>query len=170
MMLRLAFAEWRAGIGLAAILLGLTASAGHAQDRDRDDACATIVRALEDLPTPALEIENAIIHDERTGSERPGCRITMAGSMRAFRDGPSPDEHLRTILPTIGWEEDWHYGADGPDGTATAFRRGAALCLLRAQWDGGDDTDSTYVPNDRYDLTVGCMAVPPSGQDLDQMP
>jgi hypothetical protein len=159
---------WRTVFAVAGMVGCLGTGVGHAQSPD--DACATVMRELDDLPRVTMEFVHAIIHDDRTGHEGPGCRITMAASMRALRDGPSPDDRLRTALPTMGWVEDWEYGADGPDGTATAFRRGTVLCLLRAQWDGGDDADSTYVPDDHYDLTVGCMAAPSPDQNPDQMP
>ncbi len=69
----------------------------------------------------------------------------------------APDQRLRSVLPQLGWREDLGYGADGKDGTAFGFRRGETLCIARASWDGGDDADPTYVPDDRYELRIECM-------------
>jgi len=37
------------------------------------------------------------------------------------------------------------------------MRRGAVLCYVQADWDGGDDSDSTYVPSPYYSITVDCL-------------
>jgi len=72
-----------------------------------------------------------------------------------------PDEQLRSGLAARGWTEDIRYGADGPDGTAFAFRHNRAICFVDATWDGGDDADPSYVPSDRYTLRVRCLLLVP---------
>jgi hypothetical protein len=46
--------------------------------------------------------------------------------------------------------------ADGPDGTVQGVHRGGVTCLLEGRWDGGDDSDSTYVPSDTIEVRVAC--------------
>jgi len=38
------------------------------------------------------------------------------------------------------------YMADGPDGTTLGLKSRTVFCLIEGKWDGGDDTDTTYVP------------------------
>jgi hypothetical protein len=56
------------------------------------------------------------------------------------------------------------YMADGPDGSMRGFVRGAVLCLREETWDGGDDSDSTYVPGP--DFTAGFRCAPHLADDV----
>ena len=125
--------------------------------QDADAGCAAVVRVLGDFPTLAVGRTDKIVRDYRTGDTAPGCRVEMKGSAVAFRESGEPDLALRRQFAESGWTEDYDYAADGPDGSAFAFRNGRVLCVFRAHWDGGDDSDPTYVPEDRYDLEVDCL-------------
>ncbi len=57
-----------------------------------------------------------------------------------------PVEPLESALLARGWVMASGYGADGPDGTSLGLRSRDLLCVIAGQWDGGDDSDSTYVP------------------------
>jgi hypothetical protein len=46
-----------------------------------------------------------------------------------------------------GWTEVIEYAADGPDGNSRTFERGHTRCQVDYSQDGGDDSDSTYVPS-----------------------
>lgn len=35
--------------------------------------------------------------------------------------------------------------------------RGNVACLVRGQWDGADDSDSTYVPEPGYEIELTCF-------------
>ena len=61
---------------------------------------------------------------------------------------------------TRGWRESLHWFADGPDGFNKTFIRGAVRCQIRYEHDGGDDSDSTYVPNPRATEQTSCWADP----------
>jgi hypothetical protein len=37
------------------------------------------------------------------------------------------------------------------------WRSRETTCVVRWSWDGGDDSDSTYVPSDEWALVVGCV-------------
>jgi hypothetical protein len=123
-------------------------------------SCDTVAALVPGLPGIRIQRSNGVVHDDRMGREHYGCRVTVIGSTVAFRNATSPDEVLRKKLGTRGWQEDLRYAADGPDGTAYALRSHSVLCLFRGRWDGGDDSDPTYVPDDRYVLIVACMAEP----------
>lgn len=123
-------------------------------------SCETAAALVAGMPSIHIQRSYGVIHDDRMGREGYGCRVTIIGSVVAFRDAAIPDEVLRDELVARGWKEDLRYAADGPDGTAYALRNHSVFCLFRGTWDGGDDSDPTYVPDDRYELTVACMSEP----------
>jgi len=125
--------------------------------QDARAGCSIVERILAEFPTNAVDRSEGEVRDYRTGRAGPGCRVEMRGSAAAFQEGDPPDVALREKFAELGWTEDLAYAADGPDGSAFAFRKGVALCVFRAHWDGGDDSDPTYVPEDRYDIEVDCL-------------
>jgi hypothetical protein len=120
------------------------------------ESCGVVASLLEE--TPGLEVtrKDTVVVDPRTQREAWGCILSVVGSFTDFHDNYTPDMMLRSELPGRNWVENYDYGADGPDGTATAYRNGSSICFLRGSWDGGDISDSTYVPEDWYHLVVGC--------------
>lgn len=128
----------------------------EASTQDANSGCADVVRILAAFPTLAVNRAQGEVRNHRTGEVGLGCRVEMKGSAAAFRESGAPDIGLRERFAGLGWSEDYEYAADGPDGSVFAFRRGSVLCLFRAQWDGGDDSDPSYVPDDRYDMEVEC--------------
>jgi len=46
--------------------------------------------------------------------------------------------------------------ADGPDGTVQGAYRVGVTCVVERCWDGGDDSDTTYVPSDTIQVRVAC--------------
>ncbi len=122
------------------------------------EGCATAVGILANFPTLAIDSTEGEVRDYRTGETGLGCRVEMKGSAATFQRSGQPDVALREEFAGLGWTEDYEYGADGPDGSAFAFRKGSVLCVFRAHWDGGDDSDPTYVPEDRYDVEVDCLS------------
>lgn len=125
--------------------------------QDASSGCDTVARILADQPALAIDRSEGQVRDYRTGEVGRGCRVEVKGSVSAYRDSDAPDVFLRKQLAGLGWTEDYQYGADGPAGSAFAFRRGSVLCLFQASWDGGDDSDPSYVPDDRYDIEVDCL-------------
>lgn len=67
-----------------------------------------------------------------------------------------PVDSLIHWLGACGWLGRTTISADGPDGTVQAVRQGAVACLVEGRWDGGDDTDSTYLPSDTMEVHIGC--------------
>jgi hypothetical protein len=39
--------------------------------------------------------------------------------------------------------------------------RAGQLCIGEGRWDGGDDSDPTYVPDSGYTFTLGCVEATP---------
>jgi hypothetical protein len=120
-------------------------------------ACDTVAQVVADIPSVSTTQIDTSVVDHRIGRTAPGCRVQVTGSRSAFGERDSPDERLRNELASRGWTEDFAYGADGPDGTAFALVTGSVLCMFEAAWDGGDDSDPSYVPDDGYRLIAWCM-------------
>lgn len=124
--------------------------------QDVAGACDLVARLIEALPALELSRADTVVVDPVTGARGPGCQLRATGRTTAFGGGPSLDRRIREALPRQGWAEDHAYAADGPDGTAFAFRRGPVICVVRGRWDGGGDGDPSYVPDDRYELVAAC--------------
>jgi hypothetical protein len=63
-------------------------------------------------------------------------------------------------LEASGWVADAQYDADGPDGTVFALVCREALCEIEGRWDGGDDSDSTSVPEPGETVILRCVPRP----------
>ncbi|HEU4647621.1 MAG TPA: hypothetical protein VFS33_01080 [Gemmatimonadales bacterium] len=96
-------------------------------------------------------------------SKRTGCELKARGKFeRAPRDSsgaaqPAADPvgGLDGAFKGAGWVYA-HYAADGPDGSVVGWRSAESTCVASWSWDGGDDSDSTYVPSDDWELTLAC--------------
>ena len=121
-------------------------------------ACMTAQRLAERV----LALETTLERDVRVINEfapegrreRTGCRVFgHADEDRMV----SPVDRMLEALQQEDWQPLWAYGADGPDGSLMGMSVGPVLCLLRGSWDGGDDSDTTYVPVPGYDLEITCF-------------
>ena len=65
---------------------------------------------------------------------------------------------LERALGDAGWTAHHAYIADGPDGGVMGFVSKRHFCVVEGRWDGGDDSDSTYVPKPGCQVTVTCVA------------
>jgi hypothetical protein len=68
-----------------------------------------------------------------------------------------PNEAIEAGLRAAGWVESYGYAADGPDGSTLGFVSRDFLCLIEATWDGGDDSDTTYVPQPGCQVRITCV-------------
>jgi len=69
-----------------------------------------------------------------------------------------PVVEIESALTAARWLPHNGYSADGPDGTVMGYVTKNYLCVLEGAWDGGDDSDSTYVPAPGCTITVTCVA------------
>jgi hypothetical protein len=128
-------------------------------------ACATaqrLTRSALGLET-RLERDVTVVNDRAPAGrrERIGCRVFgQTGEDR----GAAPVDVMLDALQVEGWQPLWAYGADGPDGSLMGLTVGPALCLLRGSWDGGDDSDTTYVPAPGYALEITCFRRTPDDE------
>jgi hypothetical protein len=57
-----------------------------------------------------------------------------------------PHDKLMDAMRAAGWVDNWHYSADGDDGTQMGLVCRQFLCVINGSWIGFDPTDTTYVP------------------------
>lgn len=68
-----------------------------------------------------------------------------------------PVDYVEHALEAAGWAPRYDYGADGPDGTAMGYVTKEYFCKIEGRWDGGDDSDTTYVPAPGCEMMVTCV-------------
>ncbi len=130
-------------------------SALPAAVRDACDAAATI---LKTFPGASVDRPDGPVEDPHSTKKRPGCGVHARGTFAALKDTPLPDVRLGTWFVERGWKENPEYDADGPDGTAFGYEREKVLCFVSVHWDGGDDSDPDAVPEDWFEVRIGCVA------------
>ena len=69
-----------------------------------------------------------------------------------------PVVEIEGALEAAHWLPHNGYSADGQDGTVMGYVTKKYLCVLEGRWDGGDGSDSTYVPAPGCTITVTCVA------------
>jgi hypothetical protein len=99
------------------------------------------------VPQPCHPAIADSVHCEFPHRPRP-ARRHQAPRLRVLADLP------HDILNEEGWCGDRM--ADGPDGTSYMAIKEDIFCAVEGRWDGGDDSDPTYVPSPRYEVIVKC--------------
>mgnify|MGYP001599788221 CR=1 FL=1 len=119
------------------------------------NACLVGDTLLRRVPGVALKWYAAIPFDSlwHGATQRWACRLSVAGHVPPAY---APVDSLIHWLGERGWNARTTISADGPDGTVQGVQRGAVTCLVEGRWDGGDDSDSTYVPSDTIEVHIGC--------------
>jgi len=121
-------------------------------------ACATAQRLARSTLMLETRIEHGVtvVNDFAPAGrrDRMGCRVS--GHTDEDRVA-APVDMLLDALQAEGGQPLWAYGADGPDGSSIGVTVGPVLCLIRGSWDGGDDSDTTYVPAPGYALEIACF-------------
>ncbi len=89
---------------------------------------------------------------------RRGCLVVLKDTTDT---AGAPMQSLEQWFTAHGWVYA-HYSADGPDGTVFGYAGSGRLCVVRGSWDGGDDSDSTYVPRPGFEATIACAPAVPA--------
>lgn len=118
-------------------------------------ACLVGDSALRRIPGTVLRWSAAVPFDSlwHAGGSRWACRLAVIGRVPPQFE---PVDSLLRWLKLRGWVDRTVLSADGPDGTIQGVHRGGVTCLIEGRWDGGDDSDSTYVPSDIMEVHFGC--------------
>lgn len=134
-----------------------------------EETCSTVYKKLSSGPYESLT--KSVESFTEGGKHYRGCVIRLTGnankvtgtqrpdglfgnSLPYCPDGKIPADIPRDLLNEEGWCGD--KGADGPDGTSYRALKRNVFCTVEGKWDGGDDSDPTYVPQPRYEVIVKC--------------
>jgi len=134
-----------------------------------EETCSIIYQKLDSGPSESLttSIESFTVD----GNHYNGCVIRLLGNAKKVLDTQRPDGLFGQSLPYCpdgklpadlprdflnkdGWCSDKE--ADGPDGTSYMALKKNVFCTVEGRWDGGDDSDPTYVPSPQYEVVVKC--------------
>ena len=103
------------------------------------DQCELIRSDFENAIGAPVVIESAPFSDRVTGGTGTACRIHATGNGLSYDMG-GPYGTLVQLLTSQNWTEDsLNYGAGGPTGMATGFRRFGSLGLLSVTWRPSED-------------------------------
>lgn len=80
----------------------------------------------------------------------------FGSSMPVCPRGKLPADLPRDLLNEDGWCADKM--ADGPDGISYRALKDGIFCAVDGRWDGGDDSDPTYVPSPQSEVIVKCAS------------
>ena len=157
----------KAVVGLAfALVCAWNAHAGILEE-----TCGLVYKKLGSGPYEALTKSIESFTDD--GKQYHGCVVRLVGNIRTITEAQRPDGlfgnalpycpdgKLPPDLPRPASDEDvWCSDrmADGPDGTAYVALRKTVFCAVEGRWDGGDDSDPTYVPSPEYEVSVKCAS------------
>ena len=126
------------------------------------DSIGAIVRRAVNSANPAIRMSGGPVRftywyvaDSADGW---AFRIAVADTSEC------PNEPVGSALQAAGWAPNYTYSADGPDGSVMGFVTKRFLCVVEGHWEGGDGSDSTYVPPPGCEATVTC--VPWRGDDV----
>ena len=108
------------------------------------DTVEMLMRRSVDLADTAVHVSRDTVTFARWFAKS----IARGWVVRAVVNDTSgcPVEPLENALMARGWVMAYGYAADGPDGTTLGLRSRDFMCLVAGRWDGGDDSDTTYVP------------------------
>jgi hypothetical protein len=122
--------------------------------------CDTLARLIK---VPAVQLL-AVARDSSLRDPMSDTRGWRRGCIIAMKDPAdttgAPMQPLEQWFTSHGWEYA-PYSADGPDGEVFGYTDFHRLCVVRGSWDGGDDSDTTYVPAPGYELWVMCAPATP---------
>jgi len=121
------------------------------------EACDAAASFLKTFRGATVDRPEGPVEDPHSTKKRPGCGVHARGTFAALKDTPLPDVRLGTWFVERGWKENPEYDADGPDGTAFGYEREKVLCFVSVEWDGGDDSDPDAVPEDWFEVRIGCV-------------
>lgn len=104
------------------------------------DSVAAFWRATGRADVRMVDTTAAVVSD---AGPQAGCAVLAVAVA-----GLAEDQGTRLYWATSdarGWTELTSYTADGPDGSSRTLERDGTRCQVDAAYDGGDDSDPTYV-------------------------
>ena len=91
---------------------------------------------------------------------RRGCAV-HASAVQGLDTSKATALFWNSEQPPAGWTDLTRVDADGPDGFSRTYERPGVRCQIDYSQDGGDDSDSTYVPSPAISEATFCWGVGP---------
>ena len=120
------------------------------------DVCELIYSKILGTPGAFIEKIEGSFYDDYLQKYIHGCMFLISGTWSQLGKNPSPIDQISDLLTKEGWSQNYEYSADDPDGTTFSLIKDGNWCIVHGRWDCGDDSDSTYVPLDNYQVIVLC--------------
>jgi hypothetical protein len=129
-------------------------------------ACKAIERIMaERLAVGIKRADSVTYENEFVRARRTGCELIARGTFNVTSTDSTGSRDiggsLADGLSGAGWVDIPRYTADGPDGSIFGMRSRETVCIIRGSWDGGDDSDSTYVPSPEWEFVAHCAPQEP---------
>lgn len=126
----------------------------YGQTKNAEDINELISTKLQTTSSVSVDKIEGTFYEENFRKKIKGSLLLISGSWKDWGKNTDPIELIRKSLADQGWSESIEFSADGPDGTSFSYKKNDNWCLVSGRWDGGDDSDSTYVPSDSYRIIV----------------
>jgi hypothetical protein len=88
---------------------------------------------------------------------RRGCAVHASAAL-GLDTTPTTALFWNSEQPPAGWTDLTRVDADGPDGFNRTYQRPGVSCQIDFSQDGGDDSDSTYVPSPAISEATFCWS------------
>jgi len=106
------------------------------------DSVAILWRATGRATVRSADTTTSVLSDSQP---QHGCAVVAAASLGL--DSAQATHLYWSYHGRPGWTDLSTFDADGPDGYSRVRERGDTRCQVDFTQDGGDDSDSTYVPS-----------------------
>ena len=120
--------------------------------REARQACDRVSAYWAQHPGAVLRAFDSVVTLPRSRSTTDACWVAV----RVEEDTERSEGEPRVPFTSSGWARLWEFQADGPDGSSAVFQLVPVRCLVEERWDGGDDSDSSYVPARWFEQRVAC--------------
>lgn len=120
--------------------------------REVRQACDRVSAYWAQHPGAVRRAFDSVVTLPRSRSTTDACWVAI----RIEEDTERSEAEPRVPFISSGWARLWEFQADGPDGTSAVFQLVPVRCLVEERWDGGDDSDTTYVPARWFEQRVAC--------------
>lgn len=124
-------------------------------------ACASVAESWHAVAFSHLELRDTVANPVNRDASHPGRPDELGAPTPAclvLAHADSGIDHIGRppYWPAADWVPILVFSADGPDGNAMTYQRGRTRCEVHNQWDGEDDSDSTYVPQKWFEQRTIC--------------
>lgn len=119
--------------------------------------CETLARLWRNIAYTTVAVRDTTAEPmEYDNGQIQSLPSTSACIMIARADSGIDKGRDAPFWPAPDWLELPNLVADGPDGSTRTYQRDMLRCMVESNWDGEDDSDSTYVPLKWYEQRTTC--------------